>query len=277
LGQFISPDTLVPDPTNVMDYNRYAYARGNPLKYNDPTGHGPCPACPTIIIINGIDQTAGVPATNSVDLAQNLAEWGHTNTYLAEIIYTRGRLQDAWDVAAQNRENFSGGIVEETTGKLIDRLEQDRSAGAVTLDPAQGVVIIGHSGGGPVAIAVGQYIHNELNVPVKGIVAIGSPLFRTRLAAEVADVTVMMSFADDPFGTFGVNSEMSDPMVIWDVTFGAPIYILPMMEPPRSNSGKPSHNLYGQSDEVVRTMKRFIPDLFYLRDPGLIEGMQRER
>jgi hypothetical protein len=34
-----SPDTLVPDPTNVFDYNRYAYARLNPLKYNDPSGH----------------------------------------------------------------------------------------------------------------------------------------------------------------------------------------------------------------------------------------------
>ena len=39
LGQFLSPDTLVPDPTMLIDYNRYLYARGNPLKYNDPTGH----------------------------------------------------------------------------------------------------------------------------------------------------------------------------------------------------------------------------------------------
>jgi RHS repeat-associated protein len=39
LGRFISPDTLIPDPTNVFDYDRYMYGRGNPLKYNDPTGH----------------------------------------------------------------------------------------------------------------------------------------------------------------------------------------------------------------------------------------------
>jgi len=39
IGTFVSPDTLVPDPTHVFDYNRYMYARGNPLKYNDPTGH----------------------------------------------------------------------------------------------------------------------------------------------------------------------------------------------------------------------------------------------
>jgi uncharacterized protein RhaS with RHS repeats len=42
LGQFISPDTLVPDPSNVQAYNRYMYALGNPLRYNDPSGHAAC-------------------------------------------------------------------------------------------------------------------------------------------------------------------------------------------------------------------------------------------
>lgn len=42
-GQFISPDTLIPDLTDVLAYNRYLYANGNPFKYNDPTGHCPAP------------------------------------------------------------------------------------------------------------------------------------------------------------------------------------------------------------------------------------------
>ncbi len=39
LGTFVSPDTIVPDPSMVMDYNRYMYVRGNPMMYTDPSGH----------------------------------------------------------------------------------------------------------------------------------------------------------------------------------------------------------------------------------------------
>jgi len=41
LGRFISPDSFIPDPGNPQDLNRYSYARNNPLKYTDPTGHFP--------------------------------------------------------------------------------------------------------------------------------------------------------------------------------------------------------------------------------------------
>ncbi len=43
LGAFISPDTIVPRPggsrTNLLDYNRYMYGLGNPVKFRDPSGH----------------------------------------------------------------------------------------------------------------------------------------------------------------------------------------------------------------------------------------------
>ena len=39
LGRFLSADTIVPSPNDPQQLNRYAYARGNPLKYIDPTGH----------------------------------------------------------------------------------------------------------------------------------------------------------------------------------------------------------------------------------------------
>ena len=41
LGTFVSPDSMVPNPARVIEYNRFLYARGNPLKYADPSGHIP--------------------------------------------------------------------------------------------------------------------------------------------------------------------------------------------------------------------------------------------
>ena len=39
LGRFLSADSLVPNPFNPQDFNRYAYVRNNPVRYTDPSGH----------------------------------------------------------------------------------------------------------------------------------------------------------------------------------------------------------------------------------------------
>ena len=41
LGRFVSPDSIVPSPSNPQDFNRYSYVRNNPLGYVDPSGHDP--------------------------------------------------------------------------------------------------------------------------------------------------------------------------------------------------------------------------------------------
>jgi len=43
LGRFVQADTIVPNPANPQDLNRYSYVRNNPLRYRDPSGH--CPLC----------------------------------------------------------------------------------------------------------------------------------------------------------------------------------------------------------------------------------------
>lgn len=44
LNHFTQPDTIIPDPNNPADYNRYGYARYNPVNYTDPSGHIACNA-----------------------------------------------------------------------------------------------------------------------------------------------------------------------------------------------------------------------------------------
>ena len=39
IGRFVSPDILVPDPSNPQSLNRYAYVYNNPLKFVDPSGN----------------------------------------------------------------------------------------------------------------------------------------------------------------------------------------------------------------------------------------------
>lgn len=39
LGRFLTPDSIVSDPSNPQSLNRYAYVMNNPMNYTDPTGH----------------------------------------------------------------------------------------------------------------------------------------------------------------------------------------------------------------------------------------------
>ena len=42
LGRFVSPDSIVPSPSNPQSLNRFSYVRNNPLRFTDPTGHRLC-------------------------------------------------------------------------------------------------------------------------------------------------------------------------------------------------------------------------------------------
>ena len=78
LGSFVSPDTLVPQPSNMLDWNRYGYVHGNPVRLNDPSGRyyeeegpgkkniNPIPV-PAIIKFVGNDWT--VQAKNNINQA----------------------------------------------------------------------------------------------------------------------------------------------------------------------------------------------------------------
>jgi RHS repeat-associated protein len=42
LGRFAQADTIIPGAGNPQAWDRYSYARNNPIRYHDPSGHKPC-------------------------------------------------------------------------------------------------------------------------------------------------------------------------------------------------------------------------------------------
>ncbi len=68
LGRFISPDTIVQQRNDPQSYNRYAYARDNPLRYTDESGH--CWG-----IASGLRNVPGYGVTcNNLDMALTIAQ-----------------------------------------------------------------------------------------------------------------------------------------------------------------------------------------------------------
>ena len=39
IARFLSTDTMILNPFDTQDFNRYSYVKNNPLKYVDPSGH----------------------------------------------------------------------------------------------------------------------------------------------------------------------------------------------------------------------------------------------
>ncbi|ODS24665.1 hypothetical protein AB835_02765 [Candidatus Endobugula sertula] len=39
IGRFVSADSVIPDVSQPLAYNRYAYVRNNPMSYRDSSGH----------------------------------------------------------------------------------------------------------------------------------------------------------------------------------------------------------------------------------------------
>ena len=78
LGRFVQADTIVPDPYNPVDYDRYSYSRNNPVNYNDPSGH-----CAFVVgagfgalfggIVYGITTLVSGRSFNAGDLATSIA------------------------------------------------------------------------------------------------------------------------------------------------------------------------------------------------------------
>jgi len=74
IGRFFSPDKYVANSTFTQDFNRYSYARNNPLMYTDPSGEFPfLAAIVGGMVMSGLSYLFGVAATGDFNANVN---WG---------------------------------------------------------------------------------------------------------------------------------------------------------------------------------------------------------
>ncbi len=75
LGRFTSPDTLIPEPGSPLAWDRYAYVKNNPVRFNDPTGHCIDGATTALCIAMAAGAIAGYALQVGENRAQGM-DWG---------------------------------------------------------------------------------------------------------------------------------------------------------------------------------------------------------
>jgi hypothetical protein len=137
--RFISPDTLVPDPTDPQDLNRSTYAKNNPMRYTDPTGQcvGPvlivCAIGGGAVVVMGGATIATQPTQSApaVDVAALAAPITQPMDEAALVLQVGGEMarpylaQQGMDLAAQGTGLIAQGLVwyAEATGETPEELE----------------------------------------------------------------------------------------------------------------------------------------------------------
>mgnify|MGYP005813567213 CR=1 FL=1 len=93
-SRWLQADSLVPDPFNPMDWDRYAYVQYNPIRYDDPTGH---------MVDDGLKNEGGGSSTD-VPLTDN--------GYRVYTLYMNYNMRSGWwnhnEPGALTPKNFLG-------------------------------------------------------------------------------------------------------------------------------------------------------------------------
>lgn len=124
LARVLSPDNYVQNPTNLQNYNRYAYCYNNPLKYTDPDGEF------VQYIIGGIvgglsGYVGGTIATSEIPMANTLGIAGASLTNsIGTNIYTGGQtpVSVSFGVASYNFDNNEWGYLGKKGNSTLENI-----------------------------------------------------------------------------------------------------------------------------------------------------------
>ena len=82
IGRFLKPDNIIPDITNPQNWNAYSYVKGNPVNYNDPSGHDNPDPIEQSVKVN--TSTGNAPTSNASAPPPNDSQNLEMKTKLAE-------------------------------------------------------------------------------------------------------------------------------------------------------------------------------------------------
>ncbi len=237
IGQFISPDTIVPDPARLIDYNRYLYARGNPVKYNDPSGHqAACMAdsnnnitCNPEAVTGGHTQTIQTPIVIPNSITTN----PQTGTPAKALVRTIVQAGVPTVIGIEGGTNGSSGIIlNGTVATSVQGLFNWYSGEITVLANYSGGMRISTPEGGNIALYAGPVTitgvsNNQLMLPgASATVSADVALDEWGKAGFLKSKTMAFNFQDsNGNGTFelsqGEGVILSSPII--DPVFNTPI------------------------------------------------------
>lgn len=73
INHFLQPDTIIPNPANPQNWNRFSYANNSPLRYTDPDGHFAILPVLAIVAIAVVGWLAFAPPAYAPSSTEDLA------------------------------------------------------------------------------------------------------------------------------------------------------------------------------------------------------------
>ncbi len=144
LGRFVQADTIVPNPANPQDLNRYAYVRNNPLRYIDPTGYL---TEDQIMTHFGVETWEEVLAFFEAG-GELEGRWGWLEVLREVELGDKVQVLEGWSAWAWNEETGTPGSVNDFTifaGTFVDRDGQLFVQSGENLVPANVVGLRGNA------------------------------------------------------------------------------------------------------------------------------------
>lgn len=99
--------------------------------------------------------------------------------------------------SAETADEYLSGRYGTETQRTFAFIKNDIAPGRNPLLPGQSIVLMGHSGGGAVVTNLAGMIERDLNVDVRGVVTLGSPLANYAEASRYAEYTVEVEHGKD--------------------------------------------------------------------------------